>query len=284
MKEASYYTTEKDFVRCLLCPHNCRIDEGKTGICRARKNTGGKLYSLVYENFTSINIDPIEKKPLYHFHPGSMILSVGTIGCNFRCMFCQNWEISQSDYDRLPMTRLTSNNALKYAKKVGSIGIAYTYNEPLINFEWDLETSQLFRKNGMKNVLVTNGFISEEPWREIIEFTDAANIDLKSFDDNFYRKICGGRLEPVLKNIEIMVKSKKHVELTNLIIPRHNDDLKLIENMVDWIADLSPEIPLHFSRYFPMYKMTESPTPYETLKEAKNIAEKKLKYVHLGNI
>lgn len=284
MKEASYYVVEQGLISCHLCPHNCQIKDGKVGICRVRKNISGKLYTLTYDLFAAVHLDPIEKKPLYHFYPGSMILSVGTLGCNFRCLYCQNWEISQSDFDSSKLQRFTSTDALKYAKKINSIGIAYTYNEPLINFEWVLETSKLFTQNNLKNVLVTNGYISEEPWRKILNYTDAANIDLKAFDENFYKKVCGGRLDVVLKNIEIMVRLKKHVELTNLVVPAHNDDLKGIERMVDWIAELSPDIPLHFSRYFPMYKMKEPPTSYEILKEAKNIAIKKLKYVHLGNV
>ncbi len=284
MKEALYYSTEKDFIRCWLCPHNCKIPEDKTGICRARKNISGKLYSLTYNNFTAIHLDPVEKKPLYHFEPGSMLLSVGTFGCNFRCLHCQNWSISQSSYENSDLTKLTSADALKKARELVSVGIAYTYNEPLINFEWVLETSKLFSQAGLKNVLVTNGYINEEPWREILKYTDAANIDLKAFDDDFYKKICGGSLEPVLRNIKIMVRAKKHVELTNLLIPRHNDDIKKIEEMVNWIADLSCEIPLHFSRYFPMHKMLESLTPLETLKEAKAAAQKKLKYVYIGNV
>ncbi len=284
MKEALYYKKDAQAVVCLLCPHNCRISVDKTGICRARKNISGDLYSLTYDNFTSVHLDPIEKKPLYHFFPGSMILSVGTFGCNFRCLHCQNWGISQATYEDSMLTNLTSKKAIQEARKTGSIGIAYTYNEPLINFEWVLETSRLFAQEKMKNVLVTNGYLNEEPWKEIVNYTDAANIDLKAYDDEFYKKICGGRLEPVIRNIEIMARAGKHVEITNLVIPKHNDDLAKINKLVDWIASINPEIPVHFTRYFPIYKLSESMTPIETLKEAKKIAQKKLKYVHLGNI
>jgi len=288
MKEAMYYSVfdaEKKIVQCELCPHKCRLLPDKTGICRIRKNIDGKLVSLVYGQFTSINLDPIEKKPLYHFYPGTDILSVGTIGCNFRCLNCQNWEISQADYDeRLPLINLSSDDALKLAKKHNSIGIAYTYNEPFINYEWILETAELFRKNGLKNIFVSNGYINETPLMELVTFIDAANIDVKAFNNEFYTKICSAKLEPVLKTVEFLVREQKHIEITYLVIPKYNDSMTEIQEFTDWLSQLNSEIPLHFSRYYPNYKMSENATSLTTLERAQQIAAKKLKYVYLGNV
>jgi len=288
MKEAMYYSVfdaEKKIVQCELCPHKCRLLPDKTGLCRIRKNIDGKLVSLVYGQFTSINLDPIEKKPLYHFYPGTDILSVGTIGCNFRCLNCQNWEISQADYDeRLPLINLSSDDALKLAKKHNSIGIAYTYNEPFINYEWILETAELFRKNGLKNIFVSNGYINETPLMELVTFIDAANIDVKAFNNEFYTKICSAKLEPVLKTVEFLVREQKHIEITYLVIPKYNDSMTEIQEFTDWLSQLNSEIPLHFSRYYPNYKMSENATSLTTLERAQQIAAKKLKYVYLGNV
>jgi pyruvate formate lyase activating enzyme len=287
MKEALYYSiTDKQnkIVKCHLCPHGCVVKPGKIGLCRARKNLDGKLYSLTYGEFSSIHMDPIEKKPLYHFHPGTKILSVGTIGCNFRCSFCQNWEISQSNYGDIPLQRLSKEDALVLAKENGSIGIAYTYNEPLINYEWVYETSKYFRENDMKNVLVSNGYVMKEPLVELAKYLDAANIDIKAFNNDFYKDVCAGKLDIVLENVRILVERKVHVELTNLIIPGQNDSAKEISALVYWVESLSPDIPLHFSRYFPQYMMETPMTPMDTIEEAYNIAKKKLKYVHMGNV
>ncbi|OGS19142.1 MAG: AmmeMemoRadiSam system radical SAM enzyme [Elusimicrobia bacterium RIFOXYA2_FULL_40_6] len=287
MKEALYYSPidkEKKLTQCNLCPHNCKIKTGKTGICGIRKNNEGKLYSLTYGGFSSVNLDPIEKKPLYHFHPGSRILSVGTIGCNFKCSNCQNWEISQAEYQENVLRELSPEQALEMAKRYGSIGIAYTYNEPLINYEWVFETAQLFRKEKMKNVLVTNGYINEQPWVNLLPFIDAANIDVKAFKNDFYKSICKGEIGPVLRSVEIMFKKGKHMEVTYLVIPGKNDSEHEIMDFVEWLSSLSPEIPVHFSRYFPRYKMEEKSTPVETLEKVKNIALKRMKYVYIGNV
>jgi len=286
MKEALYWIPKEDkSVECVLCPHHCVIKPSHSGICRIRINKDGKLYPSVYSRFAAVNLDPIEKKPLYHFYPGSMILSVGTAGCNFRCFHCQNWEISQSAPDDIPhMRELTPEGALKLARKLDSIGIAYTYNEPLINFEWVLETSKLFAGAGLKNVLVTNGYLEEKPWREIVSYTDAANIDVKGFDEDFYKRICGGRLAVVLRNVEIMVKAARHVEITYLVIPTLNDDMGQISKMVDWLSALDNSVPLHFTRYFPSYKSSIPPTDTDVLRRAKELAQKKLKHVYLGNV
>ena len=286
MKEALFYELidkEKNIVQCLLCPKECIINDGKAGFCRARKNINGKLYSLIYSKISSAGFDPIEKKPLYHFLPGSSVLSVGTVGCNFSCLFCQNWQISQSDIEETTLDNLSPEKTVSLAVKKHSPGIAYTYSEPLIWFEYLLETAKLAKKNNIKNILVSNGFINHEPLIQLLPYLDALNVDLKSFRDTFYQKYCKGNLAPVLHTIEL---SKKycHIEITNLIIPGLNDNEDEITEMINWIASLDPKIPLHFSRYFPCYKMNIPATPISTLYKARDIAQKKLKYVYIGNI
>ena len=283
MKEAMYYQKlDKEKVRCELCPKRCVIAPDGYGFCQARKNIEGKLFSEIYARITSIALDPIEKKPLYHFHPGEYILSLGTRGCNFACLFCQNWQISQSRDASLKA--ISPEDATRQAKKVHSFGIAYTYNEPMIWYEFVLQTAKLAHKQGLKNVLVTNGFINQEPLNELIPFIDALNIDLKSIDNDFYVKYCKGELKPVLETIKTVSKSA-HLELTNLIIPGLNDSEENFIRLRDWIFDnLGPETPLHFSRYFPCHKMDIPPTPLETLNRAKAIASEKLKNIYLGNV
>jgi pyruvate formate lyase activating enzyme len=280
MKEALYYEQHNGKVKCLLCPHYCIIEKDRTGICGVRKNTDNKLFTLNYNRATSVSMDPIEKKPLYHFHPGSMILSIGTAGCNLSCGFCQNFSISQDS--NIPTQKITSGQAVEIAKKQNSFAIAYTYNEPFIWYEFVLEAAKLAKENGIRNVLVTNGFVDPQPLKEILPYIDAANIDLKAIDDGFYKKICGGRLEPVLNTIKAMY-GRAHIELTNLVIPTLNDSEEKIKALADWVAGVGADIPLHFSRYFPCYKMDIPPTPESTLKNARQIAMKKLKYVYIGN-
>lgn len=282
MKEALFYEKkENDKVQCFLCPHDCVISDDKTGICRVRINKGGTLYSAIYEEVTSISMDPIEKKPLYHFYPGSHILSIGTNGCNLRCSFCQNWSISQ--VENSGREKITSERLIVIAKKEKSIGIAYTYNEPFIWYEFVIETARTIKKNGLNNVLVTNGFINEKPLVELLPYIDAMNIDIKSIKDDFYKDVCKGRLNPVKRTIEISAK-KCHIELTNLIIPGLNDTREEIQELVDWIASVDSEMPFHISKYFPQYRADNKETPEETLKMAEEIAKKKLKYVYIGNI
>lgn len=286
MKEALYWKVINDNrVECNLCPHNCKIGEGQLGICRARKNVKGKLYSLNYGLVTSIALDPIEKKPLYHFYPGSYILSVGTFGCNLKCSFCQNWTIAHDD--KTWTTEITSNKLVEKAvelKPRGNIGIAYTYNEPTIWYEFVLETAKKAREVGLKNVLVTNGFITQKPLEEILPFIDAMNIDVKAFTNEFYNQICKGTLDDVKRTVEISAKHC-HIEVTTLIIPGLNDDLNEINELASWLAYINNEIPLHLSRYFPNYQMQDIPiTPRETLEKAKQEALKHLKYVYLGNV
>ncbi len=283
MKEALFYknTGGKD-LQCFLCPHFCRIKDGGTGFCGVRKNVDGKLFTLNYGRISSVALDPIEKKPLYHFHPGEFILSAGTIGCNLSCLFCQNWSISKEI--QTPTEPVTSEDLIAKARELRSFGIAYTYNEPFIWYEFVLETAVLARKAGLKNILVTNGYVTEEPLREILPYIDAMNIDIKSIEDVFYKKVCSGSVAEVLDTIKTAVKSC-HVELTNLIIPTLNDSDDNFTKLVDWIYDFTGEdTPLHFSRYFPCYKMSIPPTPVDTLKRAEAIARKKLKRVYLGNI
>jgi len=289
VKLAQYYNKIEDSkVCCYLCPHNCIIKPGSTGTCRARANIEGDLYSLNYGKISSIALDPIEKKPLKKFYPGSMILSAGTFGCNLKCSFCQNWTIAQVSYDEssdvydvVPQTLV--EKALELVSS-GNIGIAYTYNEPFIWYEFVYDTARLAREKGLRNVLVTNGFISREPLEEFLPYIDAMNIDVKAFTSSFYNSICRAALDDVKRTVEISAE-KCHVEVTNLVIPGLNDSMEEIEELAKWLASVSPEIPLHLSRFFPRYKMRDvSPTPRETLIEAKKVAERYLKYIYLGNI
>ncbi len=288
MIEAKYYKIiddEKKVVQCVLCPHSCLLKKDEVGKCKARKNVDGKLYSLTYSVVSSVALDPIEKKPLYHFYPGSYILSIGSYGCNFKCGFCQNWEISQSSAEENYSEKILPQQLLSISKRYKeNIGISYTYNEPLINFEFVLETAELFHSQGLKNVLVTNGFIHKQPLLELLPYIDAANIDLKSFNKDFYKKVCDGNLNFVLQTIEIMVAQKKHIELTTLVIPGYNDSEEEIKQIVDYVAFLSKEIPLHFSRYYPNYKFTAPPTSVEVLIKFYHLAKEKLNYVYLGNV
>ena len=280
--EAMYYEKLEDGrVRCMLCPHACAIKPGGAGICRQRANEGGTLVSRIYGRVTSVSMDPIEKKPLYHFHPGKEILSIGTNGCNFACLFCQNWTISQEDAHASP---LSPEQAVRAALDNDSFGIAYTYNEPLIWYEFVLDTSKLAHEHGLKNVLVTNGFIQPEPLRELLPFIDALNIDLKSIRDEFYREICKGRLAPVLETA-MAAKKATHVEVTNLVIPTHNDSNEDLAALANWICDhLGADTPTHLSAYFPRHKLNAPPTPLETLQRAQDLFEERLDYVYLGNV
>jgi pyruvate formate lyase activating enzyme len=236
-------------VRCLLCPHRCVIDPDKTGLCKVRVNQHGILCSLVYGKHTSVALDPIEKKPLYHFHPGTEILSFGTIGCNLSCAFCQNWEISQADFSGKTLRDVPPEDTYRMIREYHAIGAAYTYNEPFTNYEWVFDTAKILYHDGAKNVLVTNGYVNEEPLLKMVPFIHAANVDVKSFHNEFYHKICGGSIGPVLRTVEILVKKKVHIEITALIVPGENDRAEHMRDMVDWLSALDPFIPLHLSRY-----------------------------------
>ena len=272
---------EEGKVRCLLCPNYCLLKKGETGRCGVRQNQNGRLYSLIYGETTSVALDPIEKKPLYHFHPGNSILSLGTKGCNLKCPWCQNWTISQDL--SCPTEKMTPEEAVVRAKQLNSFGIAYTYNEPFIWYEFVYDTARLAHQEGLKNVLVTNGYVNQKPLEEIIGLIDAMNIDVKSMEESFYQKYCGGKLAPVLKSAELSAK-RCHIEITNLIIPTLNDKQRDFQKLTDWVAEkLGKDTPLHFSRFFPAYKIDIPPTPIETLKAAEAIAKKRLRFVYLGN-
>jgi pyruvate formate lyase activating enzyme len=284
-KQAKFYISKNNkTVQCVLCPHNCVIDNEKYGICRIRKNIDGVLYSETYNKLVSVCMDPIEKKPMYHYHPGKMILSIGSVGCNFKCLFCQNYTISQAGANNLELYEMSPEKLLELVKKEKSFGVAYTYNEPLINYEHLYECAKLMHEHKIKNVLVTNGYINLEPLKELLPYIDASNVDIKSFTEKFYHEVCFGSLEPVKKTIEEMYKNNVFIELTNLVIPELNDSLKEIEEMCKWIASIDKKIPLHFSRYYPCYKMNKPVTPIETLETSFKIAKKYLDYVYLGNV
>jgi pyruvate formate lyase activating enzyme len=283
MHEALYYEKlDSKRVRCHLCPNECLIADGGRGSCGVRRNKLGVLYAEAYGRTTGVALDPIEKKPLYRYHPGEQILSLGTKGCNLHCDFCQNWHISQQ-YDA-PTQEISSEDVVGRAKALGSFGIAYTYNEPFIWYEFVRDTAKIARQAGLENVLVTNGYVNMEPLEGILPLVDAMNIDLKGFDENFYSKICRGRLGPVLDVIKRSAKAC-HVELTTLLIPTMNDSEEMIRKEVDWICDnCGPDTPLHFSRYFPCYKMSLPPTPAASIERAVRVAREKMKHVYAGNI
>lgn len=280
MRKAQFYIREGEVIRCRLCPHNCIIGEGNVGICRQRKNRDGVLFAEGYGGISSIALDPIEKKPLYHFYPGQYILSIGGIGCNLKCKFCQNWRIAHSTR---PTSHIEPEHIVDKALELGSFGIAYTYNEPLIGYEYVYDTAKLARESGLKNVLVTNGFIDREPLEKLLPYIDAMNIDVKAFNDNFYRDICAGSLNPVREAVEISA-TLCHVEITTLIIDGLNDSPQEIEDLVSWLANIDKEIPFHLSRYYPNYQMDIPVTSRETMLELFKIAREYLSFVYIGNM
>ncbi len=282
MKEALWYEKLDDGkAHCLLCPHECRIDAGARGICRVRENRDGVLYATTYECASSVAMDPIEKKPLYHFYPGKEILSLGSLGCNFHCKFCQNWHISQNE---IPTRTLKIDEAVKMCVEGNSLGIAYTYNEPLVGFEYVMETARAVKEEGLRNVVVTNGFINPAPLADLLPYVDALNIDIKSIRDDFYKKICGGSLKEVLATA-VKAKKSAHVEITNLVIPGYNDTEEEFAELAAWIAsNLGPETPVHLTAYSPRYELNAEPTPLATLERAYDIFCGELYFVYLGNI
>ena len=281
MKEALYYEKAGAYVSCRLCPHNCLIAEGKTGRCLVRRNQDGKLVAEGYGRICSLCYDPIEKKPLRHFYPGSHILSVGSYGCNMRCSFCQNSAISQ---EHSPAKFYAPQELLHLSlHQPNNIGLAFTYNEPLINVEYMLDTAPLFQEHGLKVVLVTNGLVRAEPLAALLPYVDALNIDVKGFNAAYYRKL-GGDLTTVKHTVET-VAAACHVEVTTLVVPGENDSAEETEALADWLATLNPQIPLHLSRFFPRYRMTDKPpTPIETLNELAAIARRRLRHVYIGNV
>lgn len=281
MEKALYWEKERDGVRCLLCPHYCFIPINRVGICKQRKNISNSLYTMNYGVITSYGIDPMEKKPLYHFLPGTKVLSYGSSGCNLRCNFCQNHSISLDENPESIVMKYDSIVETALNKKINSI--AFTYNEPTVWYEFMMDTAKLSKTYGLNTVCVTNGFINKEPLLELIKFIDAFNVDLKSFSDEFYRRICGGRLNPVLESIKT-IYGKSHLEITTLIVENENDNMEQLEELFKWISEIDKNIVLHLSRYFPAYKSTNPITKIETLLKAKSHAEKYLNHVYIGNV
>lgn len=280
--EARYFKKlDNNKIKCLLCPVECKLSEGQEGICFGRKVINGRLIATNYAEVVSVHVDPIEKKPLYHFYPGEQIISVGPNGCNLFCKHCQNWSISQ---ERQKTMTIMPDKLIEITKQEQSIGIAYTYSEPLIWFEYLLDACKLAHENGLVNVFVTNGYINPEPLDEIMPHVDGLNIDVKSMRKEFYKKNCKGKLDTVKHTVQAACTAGKHVEVTYLIITALNDSVEEITELVDWLAGLNSKIPLHFSRYFPSYKLDNPTTPLDTLKKAYQIAQARLDYVYIGNV
>lgn len=284
MPEAAWWEAEGERVHCLLCPQDCRIASGRLGRCRVRQSDQGRLRTLNYAQVTSAGLDPIEKKPLYHFHPGSEILSLGTFGCNLGCLFCQNFTISQG---QPPAQELSPEHAVRTAidaKARGNIGLAYTYSEPIVWYEYVRDTARLARAAGLVNVLVTNGLIMPEPLEELLPLIDAMNVDIKSMSDAFYQNLCGIRSGEMARRTVEAAWGRCHVEITNLVVTGANDSDEDFRALTDWAASVSPDLPVHISRYHPMYKHTAEATPIERLQRAVAIAREKLNFVYAGNV
>jgi len=285
--EAQFYSMEGDKVRCSLCPHSCLIADGKRGLCGVREHRSGKLYSLIYGLASSIHPDPIEKKPLFHFLPGSTSISFGSVGCNLFCQHCQNFSISRARVDPLELTEVTPDDVIRYARSSGAKSVSWTYNEPTIWHEFTTVASKAAHGAGLKAIYVTNGFIQEEPLRELKGVIDAMNIDVKGFTESFYKEVCGGKLAPVIRACEIAVELGIHVELTYLVIPEHNDSPDELAKFNRWVVDsLGSHVPVHFSAFHPDYKLTSVPrTSDKALSLAYDIARKAgLEFVYLGNV
>ncbi len=281
MKEALFYEKlDNNKVKCELCPHECFIKEDSTGICKQRKNVDGTLYTLNYGKISSYGNDPIEKKPLFHFRQNTNVFSIGSTGCNFSCKFCQNYSISLEDTQTI---QLSPNDIINIALKYNSPGIAFTYNEPTVWYEYMYDIAVKAKEKGLYTVMVTNGFINKEPLLDLLKVIDAFNIDLKSFNNRYYKKMCGGCIDPVLESIQTAAE-KCHVEITTLIVENENDKLNELEELFRWVSKVDKKIPIHLSRYFPMYKLKNPPTKKATLTKAAEIAKEYLDYVYLGNV
>jgi len=286
-KEVMTYEKFHDAIRCKVCERKCVIAERDAGFCSMRANIDNKLYALNYGAASSVAVDPIEKKPLFHFYPGTTVFSLGSIGCNFRCKHCQNWNISQVSLGEIPTQEILPEEAIRLTKQYGCKSIAWTYNEPTMWFEYTYDSAKLAKKEDIKTVYVTNGYMSEESFELIKPYLDAANIDLKGMSDKFYKELCQARLQPVLDNIKRFHESDIHIEVTNLIIPRYNDSEENIKALINFMVDETGlEVPLHFTRFFPYYELGQlPPTPVESLRRAYNMAkEAGMKYVYIGNV
>ena len=287
-KEAKFYKSLKNkMVQCSLCHHGCKIGNSQIGVCGVRKNENGKLHTLIYGSCSSIAVDPIEKKPLYHFYPGSSALSFGTVGCNFKCLHCQNASISRAKPDFCYMKEINPEEVVELAEKSKCRGIAWTYNEPTIWHEFTFDSSKLAKKKNLYIVYVSNGYIQEDPLKEISPYLDAINVDVKAFTEDFYKKVCKARLQPVLDTCVLVKELDIHLEVTYLIIPGYNDSVDEIKQFCSWIVEkLGVDTPVHFSRFHPDFEMTNIPrTPMETMIKAYNIArDSGLHYTYLGNI
>ena len=289
LQEAYYYRTlADDDVQCELCFRGCRIPEGRTGFCRVRKNEGGTLYSQVYGRPSAVNIDPIEKEPMHHFHPGSQILCVGTASCNFRCKFCHNWHLSQRDIDEVQRVHsLTPEEVVQRAENQGAPSISFTYNEPTVFYEYMYDIASLAKDRGLNVIFHSNGGLRQEPLQDLLQNIDAVTVDLKAFTEDFYADICQAQRDPVLESLKTIEEEGAWLEIVNLVLPEHNDDSQNIREMAAWINnELNQDVPLHFSRFSPAYQMTDlSPTPVETLETCRRIArEEGLNYVSIGNV
>lgn len=288
LQEARYYESfANKSLQCLLCPNHCILGPGAWGVCKARKNIDGKLYSMVYGKIATSHVDPIEKKPFFHVLPGSKAFSVATTGCNMRCLFCQNWEISQSFPENVPSQLATPEQVVAQAKASGSESIAFTYNEPTIAYEYILDIAKLAKASGLKTLMVSSGYIEEEPLKELLPYIDAYKVDLKAFDEKFYRKMTGRHLDTVKNTLKTIKQNGVWLEVVTLLLPGENDSDEELRAMAKWIkTELGDDVPLHFSRFFPQYKLQNlPPTPTETLVHARKIAmEEGLKFVYTGNI
>ncbi len=288
VRRAMYYETRAgDLVACQLCPNFCTLSEGQVGKCRARKNEGGELVSLVYGRVAACHVDPIEKKPFFHVLPGSAAFSIATPGCNMRCLFCQNWEISQAFPWEVETSFLSPEEVVDRALRSGAKSIAFTYTEPIIYYEYMLDIAKLAKKKGLKTVVVSNGYINPEPLDELLDFIDAYKVDFKAFDESFYRELTGGALKPVLETMKAIRRKGVWLEVVNLLVTGENDDENQVRALAKWIHEnLGDDVPLHFSRFHPMHKLQNlPPTPVEKVLRARQIAmEEGLRYVYTGNV
>ena len=287
-KLSPFYTGLEDGrIRCELCPHSCEVDEGERGYCEVRENIGGRYYSLVYGNPCAVHVDPIEKKPFFHVLPTSRSFSIATAGCNFDCKFCQNWEISQARPDDTHNYELTPEQAVKHASRYGCQSIASTYVEPTVFTEYMIDIGKLARKQNMLKVMHSNGYINSVPLQELSKYLDAACIDLKGFRESYYRELTEGTLEPVLETLKQLKRDGVYTEIVNLMVPGKNDDMDQVAAMCKWIKnELGPDVPLHFSRFYPLYKLKSlPPTPVSTLERARDRAlQEGLQFVYIGNV